>query len=123
MARGPFTVKEIYLHCSRDEVFEIDSELYEAMDYGDFENSIIRKKRSDDGHELSIGLNDAGDSKPGVVRILEDKFKANKLNLEDINFSVERLQKELNSIVSSAELPLTAGSAQNDMGFMLNFVA
>ncbi len=42
---------------------------------------------------------------------------------DEISFSVERLQKELNQQVSGSEIPLMAGSVQNDLGLTLNFVA
>jgi hypothetical protein len=45
------------------------------------------------------------------------------LSSNDIGFVVEELQRELNGKVAGEELPLTAGSAQNDLGLMLNFVA
>jgi hypothetical protein len=48
---------------------------------------------------------------------------AGLMNGEDAAFTIERLQKELNSLVTRSELPLTAGSEMNDMGLALNFVA
>ena len=40
-----------------------------------------------------------------------------------IEFTVDTLQKELNGLVSGANLPLTAGSEQNDVGLILNLIA
>ena len=45
------------------------------------------------------------------------------INDEDAAFTIERLQKELNSLVSGSNPPLSAGNEQNDTGFVLNFVA
>ena len=45
------------------------------------------------------------------------------LSSNDIGFVLESLQRELNSKVAGSELPLMAGSEQNDLGLMLNFVA
>jgi hypothetical protein len=45
------------------------------------------------------------------------------LSSNDIGFVVEELQRELNGKVAGEVLPLTAGSEQNDLGLMLNFVA
>ena len=46
-----------------------------------------------------------------------------EMNLEDLDFTVERLQKELNRLVSGKRPPITAGSPQNDLGLALNLVA
>jgi hypothetical protein len=45
------------------------------------------------------------------------------MNDEDLVFAVEKLQKELNKIVTGKPLPLTAGSPQNDLGLIFNSVA
>ncbi len=45
------------------------------------------------------------------------------MNPDELAFTMERLQKELNHLVSASELPLTAGSPQNDLGLIYNAVA
>ena len=45
------------------------------------------------------------------------------MSAQDIDFAVKLLQKELNGIVSGPQLPVTAGSGQNDIGLVLNLVA
>ena len=45
------------------------------------------------------------------------------MNSDELAFTMERLQKELNHLVSASELPLTAGSPQNDLGLIYNAVA
>ncbi|MBN1685866.1 MAG: hypothetical protein JW852_04380 [Spirochaetales bacterium] len=46
-----------------------------------------------------------------------------EMNLEDLNFTMERLRKELNRGLAGNRFPLTSGSAQNDLGLTLNLVA
>jgi len=46
-----------------------------------------------------------------------------EMNSEDLAFTMERLQKEMNHLLSREQLPLTAGSPQNDLGLILNYVA
>lgn len=41
----------------------------------------------------------------------------------DLEFFVDKLQKELNTLVSGEKLPLTAGSEQNDLGLLLDLTA
>ena len=48
---------------------------------------------------------------------------AGQMNAEELGFAMERLQKELNHIVSGNKLPITAGSPENDLGLALNYVA
>ena len=48
---------------------------------------------------------------------------ADGMNSDDLAFTMEKLQKELNHLVSAKELPLTAGSPQNDLGLIYNAVA
>jgi hypothetical protein len=42
---------------------------------------------------------------------------------DELAFTVEKLQKELNHLLSANELPPTAGGLQNDLGLMYNSVA
>ena len=48
---------------------------------------------------------------------------ANQMNGEDLTFALERLQKEVNHLVSGEKPALTAGSLYNDLGLTLNYVA
>ena len=50
-------------------------------------------------------------------------INAGIMNSEDLAFTLERLQREINQLVSSDKLPLTAGSPQNDLGMTLDYVA
>ena len=42
---------------------------------------------------------------------------------DDLAFTMEKLQKELHGLVSGSEIPVTAGSPQNDIGLIFNAVA
>jgi hypothetical protein len=50
-------------------------------------------------------------------------INTDQMNSEDLAFTVERLQKEMNGLLSGERVPLTAGSLQNDLGLTLNLVA
>ncbi len=46
-----------------------------------------------------------------------------QMNREDLAFTMQRLQKEISGLLTGERLPLTAGSLQNDLGLVLNYVA